>query len=200
MKWKAVIWQEKVSSWQLSVEPYLENDSEVEKSVSLKTQRMKFRQSSNCMPLSYRFPNAPQVFQPLAMVPVRITGLRSLPKQPLPKGMPGIRPAIVSLTFSTTAEAWRKLPPSSSPPHSPSPPPRPTHGDVRKEADQAKAVRNGVSSSRSALPSISCHSTSWEPAEGFPPESWWSPATASYLCMFFHLWASKSQRNERWMS
>lgn len=89
----------------------------------------------------------------------QVWGLCSLPKEPLPKGMPGFRAAIVPLTFSTTAEAWRKLPPSSSPPRPASPPPGPTHGDVRKGGDQMGAGRNGDSSSRFALPPISHDST-----------------------------------------
>lgn len=40
---KAIIWEENMSSWQMSVKPCLENDSEVEKSISMKTQKMKFR-------------------------------------------------------------------------------------------------------------------------------------------------------------
>lgn len=159
---------------------------------------MNLGQSSTWIPLFSRVPGIPQVTQPPAVVPVRIALLCSLLKQPLPKWMPGIRPTILSFAFSTAAEAWRKLPPSSSPPHPPSPPPRPTHRDVRKEADQMKALRNDVSSLRFALPSISHRSTSKERGEGFLPYNWCSSATASYLRTFSHLRAPASWKNERW--
>lgn len=142
IKWRLSFQKQKhhPDSWVLSLILKMSTQSKGKKISFLKARRMKC-----CVVFFCAFPYIQQVTQPLAMLPERITGLCSALEQPLPKWMPGIRPTIVSFTFSTTAEAWRKLPPSSSPPHPPSPPPRPTHGDVRKEADQMQAVRNYVS-------------------------------------------------------
>lgn len=189
IKWRLSLKKRKchIDSWVLSLTLKISAWSRGKKIHFLKSQRMNLGQSSNWIALFYHVPCIPQVTQPLAVVPVRITVLYSLLKQPWPKWMPGIRPAIVSFTFSTTAEAWRKLPPSSSPPQPPSPPPRPTHRDVRKEADQMKELRNGVSSVLFALPSISHRSTSKERGEGFLAYNWCSSATNSYLRTFSHL-------------
>lgn len=159
---KAVIWEGNMSSWQLRVKPHLKNDSEVrKKDISLKTQRMKFRA---LIPLSYgsQMPHRysshwqwylwePQVCTPSPNIPCPRECLDSdqllFPSHSAPllkhEGNSHPRPPLLTLLplpLAPHTEMWER------------------------KGDQMRAVRNEDSPSRSALPSISCHS----PSPGLP--------------------------------